>query len=248
MTDNTDHDHTEIEILPIIEKDDPLPDQWKDLHPVLPKPPFVLVLNAGVASGKSTTLVNMLYRPEIYRGKFDSVIVISPTIYNDPAWREVRDSDESLTIFSGDDVQQTDDILRAIYSMRVQQVNESEREGKKKEQTLIVLDDCLGYFGKGFDQIVSRHRHPGISFIVTTQDFRSIPKICRNNASHYAIFRTQNDKELGKIVEEFASNYGTKNFMDCYRECTADRYSFMLLHQRTRKIYKSLGKLVYEEK
>lgn len=224
---------------------DELEPKWKNLDPRLPKPPFVMVFNAGVANGKTTTIMNLLYNPSFYRELFDSIIVMSPTIENDLTWHTAL-QDDTVSVVTGDKLDQTDDIIDAIFKLKTREVQEAEQNGETPKQTLLILDDMLGMLGKKFDNMITRHRHPRISIMVTTQEFRALPPKVRTNASHYLIFRTQNQKELAKIVEEFANNYGIEKFLECYEKCTQERYSFMTLHQRTKQIYKKFDQLVYD--
>lgn len=237
----------DLTILPVEEPTglSKLEPKWDDLDERLPKPPFVCVLNAGVASGKTTTIVNMLYNPNFYRGLFDSIIIMSPTIENDLTWHTAL-NDDTVTVITGDKLDQTDDIIKAIFNVKTKEVQEAEERGEIPKQTLLILDDMLGMLGKKFDNMITRHRHPRISVLVTTQDFRSMPPKVRSNASHYMIYRTQNQKELAKIIEEFANNYGTQKFQECYDMCTREKHSFMCLHQRDKKIYKKFDELIYD--
>jgi hypothetical protein len=237
----------DLSVLPVKDPDNikMYDEKWDNLDPRLPKPPFVFVFNAGVASGKTTTMMNLIYNPNFYRGLFDSIVIISPTIENDLTWKTALE-DETVTVITGDQLEKADDIVDAIFQVKVKEMAEIEQEGLIPKQTLLILDDCLGLLGKKFARMITRHRHPRISVMVSTQDFRSIPIQCRQNASHYLIYRTQNHKELGKLVEEFGSIYGVQNFEDCFRECTKEKYHFMFLHQRDRKIYKDFDTLLYD--
>lgn len=231
----------DLSILPvdIEEEEDP---KWEDLDPRLPKPPFLMVFNAPVASGKSTTLMNFLYNENFYRDMFDSVIVISPTIENDSTWQTVL-SDDRVMIVTGERLEQADDIIDAFYQQQMERVTEAKKEGTPRPHVLLILDDMLGLLGKQFDLLCTRHRHPCISILVATQDFRSLRHKCRQNASQYIIFRTNNKKELAKMEDEFSSNF--PNFREVYDTATKDRYSFLVIHQRTIKAYKRFDELLW---
>lgn len=219
--------------------------KWNQLDERLPKPPFLIVLQGPCASGKSVTLVNMLYNDNYYRDLFDHVVIISPTIENDLTWK-IALEDESVTIITGDDLEDVDSVVDAIFQVQLKKVQLAESTHTQIPHLLMIIDDCLGMLGKKFARLCTKHRHPRISILVTTQDFRSIPLQCRSNASHYMIYRTHNKRELGKMIEEFGGQYGTDNFMKLYNQATDERYSFLVLHNRTVKAYKRFDQLLYD--
>lgn len=218
--------------------------KWDTLDHRLPKPPFLLVLNAPCAGGKTTTIVNMLYNDNYYRDMFDSVVIFSPTIENDLTWQIAREDDKN-TIITGEQLEQIDDLVETIYNIQLEKVKKAEEEHRTIPHLLMIIDDCLGLLGKKFARMCTRHRHPRVSVMVSTQDFRSLPVQCRQNASHYMIYRTHNKKELGKMLDEFAGMYGTDNFMRLYDAATDERFSFLVLHNRTVEAYKKFDTFLW---
>lgn len=224
----------DLKILPV--KTDEMPDaRWDVLDPRLPRPPFLMVLNAPVASGKSTAIINFLYNDNYYRDLFDSIIVVSPTIANDISWK-VALTDDRVKIVTGDRIDQADDIIRELYERQLELVKKANEDGTVRPHILLILDDCIGLLGKEFENLCTRHRHPCISMMVSTQNFRSLGIKCRQNASQHVIFRTNNLKELAKMNDEFSSNF--PGFMKIYDEATRDPYSFLVINQRTVSAYK----------
>lgn len=234
----------DLTILPV-RMDEVHDERWDDLDERLPKPPFIIVINAPVASGKTTSIVNMLYNDNYYRDKFDSVVIFSTSIENDLTWK-VAIEDDKNTIITGDKLKGIDDIVETIFKIQKEKVTAAERDKTVIPHLLMIFDDCLGMLGNKFGNACSRHRHPRISMMVASQDFRSIPLLTRQNASHYMIYRTHNDKEVGKMAEEFGGQYGTKRFLELYQQATAERYSFLTLHKRTVKAYKRFEELLYD--
>lgn len=68
----------------------------KDVHPHLPKLPFVMGLVASKGSGKSTIIYNLMHKPTMYYQKFDQVWVFSPTIHLDDTYRLAKFKPERL--------------------------------------------------------------------------------------------------------------------------------------------------------
>lgn len=219
--------------------------RWDSLDERLPKPPFLMVLQAPIASGKTTMLVNLLYNPAFYEDKFDSIVIASPTIHNDLNWNAALKDDRN-TILTGDDLDKLDDLIGRIYDLQLNRVQEALEEEVHPPHMLLVLDDCLGLLGKKFASTCTRLRHPRLSVIVSTQNFRSLPVQCRENAQHYVVFSTSNDKELAKITEEFSGVYGEQKFMECYREATKEKYNFLVMHRMRKQLYKNFDTLLFD--
>lgn len=234
----------DLTILPIKQHvlEDP---KWDSIDHRLPKPPFVLVSQGPAASGKSWSMINMLYNANYYRGMFDSIVIMSPTIENDLSWAMAL-QDERNTIITGEQLDDLDNLIQKIYDIQLGKVTKALDEGRPPPHMLMIIDDCLGLLGKKFGRICTRHRHPRISIIVSTQDFRAMPLQTRQNASHYMIFKTHNEKELAKIAEEFGGMYGSKRILELYHQATDEPFSFLTLHNRTVKAYKKFDQLLYE--
>ena len=99
---------------------------------------------------------------------------------------------------------------------------------------LLVLDDILSKDFKKTNEITylaSKFRHYELSIFLSTQSFRSVGSIIRNNATDILIFKQQNAKELDKIKEEYGELCGSEElFMRYYNYALDDqRYSFLYI-------------------
>ena len=66
-----------------------------------------------------------------------------------------------------------------------------------------------------------------IEFI--TQSYFSIPKEVRLNSKYYLIMKIQNKKELQNIAINHSADIDYKDFMNVYRKCTKEPYSFLTI-------------------
>lgn len=206
------------------------------LHPHLQQPPFFMSIIAPPMSGKSVLLSNMVYNKNYYRGYWDRIYLISPTANHDKSLRPFTLDENCIIIDEGLSGLDTiiDDILNDIV--------DSEDE---KPDTLIILDDCLGFLSHGLERLASKYRHYRVSVIISCQNFRSIPLICRNCASSFIIFKMHNVKEVKKMVEEFGTSY--KNFESHYNKITEKKHSFMVCDKRNLKMYDNFKTEVKDE-
>ena len=199
---------------------DPDPDdKFSDIHPHLPQPPSLLLIIGSVKAGKSNLLVNLLCNPDMYKDKFDIVKIISNTLNADPKGKLMN------KYFDCEDHYNDDMITELIESQK-------KYEDFERPTIALVLDDILTKdFKKGnaVSFLATRFRHYGIGLLAfTTQSFRAVSGLIRNNATDVIIMKQQNAKETEKINEEFGDLF-PNIFMELYKKAIEDApYSFYI--------------------
>ena len=104
----------------------------------------------------------------------------------------------------------------------------------KERKTVIVFDDMIADMinNKKLDSIVTelfiRGRKLNISLVFITQSYFKVPKDVRLNTSHFFIAKIPNKRELQQIAINHSSDISTEDFINIYRECTAEPYSFLV--------------------
>jgi hypothetical protein len=220
--------------------------------------PFTIQLVGSRGSGKSHLIREILRKTRTRFPKMNR-FMISPTAKN---------LDDTLTgFFDGDNIFSVygDDIIDYIVDTVMKERREAEfkwyfrydkdeeeyvpiksREGKKmpKElypEFLLVVDDSIGMFGAKSELALfpTRHRHYGVSIILASQNFKSVPPIIRNNMMINVYFRTNNN-ELSKITDEY-NTFDTKDeFIKLFRDKTDIPYGYFVIN------YFRKGKDIYE--
>ena len=84
-----------------------------------------------------------------------------------------------------------------------------------------------------------------MSLIVTTQNFRSLPLICRNNASAYVLFKSHNKKEIEKLDDELSGMI--PDFMELYKKATDKKYGFLYIDTEKVTAWDRFDTLLYEK-
>ena len=77
-------------------------------------------------------------------------------------------------------------------------------------------------------ELFIRGRKLNISIVFITQSYFKIPKDVRLNTTHLFISKIPNKRELRQIVINHSSDISTKDFINIYRKCTAEPYSFLV--------------------
>lgn len=233
-------DDSEILILPVRGHTEKRP-EW--LAPQLPAPPWLGCIQAGVKSGKSVLISNIILNKHMYRHNdrsyWDRIILISPNSHNDESIKQVTDL--PITEVHGE---YSDQIIHDLeHEQDSYEVDGHASLAHEKPKVLLVLDDLAGDLSRGsaISRLCMRYRQRNLSIIITSQTFRSIPNTCRANASWYILFKSANEREIDKLEEEFNS---FPRFRQLYNEATHEKYSFLFLDIRDMSARKRFSKAV----
>lgn len=226
---------------------DPTPSNHKPIHPHLPQIDgfgggALCLLVSPVRTGKSTLISNMLLNEKFYdaQERFDTTTIISNTIANDITSRFLRKAFDTHDHYS-------DSIVNGIV--------EKQKEYDKEEQPeiCVVLDDCLGSIKREakINHLASRYRHFNIKLLViSSQNFRMCSPIIRQNATNVIVGSPfPNQKELGKMAEEYGDVFGgAENWLKIYKMATPERYNFLHMDFQSNppKAYRNFETLVAE--
>ena len=224
---------SKLNILPI-KNDDRRQPLGKDIPEPLPQKSFRMGLIGYSGSGKTVVLNNILLR--FLKDKFDAIYIISPTICND-------DSTRFLVKYAGKDncfESYDDKIITHIIDM--QKMGDSMGV---MGHVCLVIDDFITEVPQNAKiwGLFTKARHYNISIIIASQMWRKIPALARTQLTHIGYFRTANELELQKFIEEVIINYtgSSDKALDIYMKATAEPYNFLYLDMNNFKAYKNLG-------
>lgn len=100
----------------------------------------------------------------------------------------------------------------------------------------IIFDDLVGtgsFSSKSkslINNLTIKHRHLKTNLIFTTQGFKQIPPIIRNNIDIYVIFKSASHKEvLDKIYTDISGYLSYENFKELYEYATQDNHDSLVL-------------------
>ena len=192
--------------------------------PYTPDHPYRISIIAGSGSGKTNVLLNLienqpdidkiyLYTKDPYEAKYQYLITnrgVGINHFTDP---------KAFIEYSND--------------MHVYE-NINYYNPDKDNKILIVFDDMIAdmIHNKNLNLIVTelliRRRKLNIYLVFITQSYFKVPKDVRLNTSHFFIPKIPNKRELQQIAINHSSDINTKDFINIYRKCTAEPYSFFV--------------------
>ena len=206
--------------------------------------PSLSVFIGHVASGKSTLLYNLLeITNPVFKG---NVILISPTIMNDPIQQKMIEDDlilEHYDFFNND-------LMRHILDA----IKEDE-----DEKYLIVFDDILSMTpkhmtkeGRWWNAYISQYRHrPNegqVSLMFFLQYYKDLSPVIRSNLSYLGLLGVHSEKHLKQYAEELSAATGgtEESFHEVYGKAKEGKFDFLLLDFRKLRALKNLDTVLYE--
>ena len=104
----------------------------------------------------------------------------------------------------------------------------------KENKILIVFDDMIADMinNKKLNSIVTelfiRGRKLNISLALITQSYFKVPNDVRLNTTYFFLMKIPNKRELQKIAISHLSDIDFKDFVNIYKKCTDEPYSFLV--------------------
>ena len=104
----------------------------------------------------------------------------------------------------------------------------------REHKILIVFDDMIADMinNKKLNPIVTelfiRGRKLNISIVFIMQSYFKVPKDVRLNSTHFFTMKIPNKRELQQIALNHSSDIDFKDFVNIYKKCTAEPYSFLI--------------------
>jgi hypothetical protein len=206
--------------------------------------PSLSVFIGHVCSGKSTLLYNLLEMTQpVFKG---NVILISPTVMNDPIQQKMIEDDlilEHYDFFNND-------LMRHILDA----IKEDE-----DEKYLIVFDDILSMTpkhmtkeGRWWNAYISQYRHrPNegqVSLMFFLQYYKDLSPVIRSNLSYLGLLGVHSEKHLKQYAEELSAATGgtEESFHEVYGKAKEGKFDFLLLDFRKLRALKNLDTVLYE--
>ena len=188
-------------------------------------------------SGKSSLMISALSDKNIYKKKFNNVILVAP----DRSMSSLKKN-----IF--DDLAQEKIYNELTPETLIQVKSQLENYAANEENSILLLDDIGAYLRDGkiqqlLQEIVFNRRHMRVSIILLVQHFMSIPRPIRTMISNVFVWKQSNKKSLQSITEElmFFSPHESEELCNM---CFQKPHDFLSLAVQDNKVYHNLNEVI----
>jgi Cdc6-like AAA superfamily ATPase len=192
------------------------------------KLPMRSVVLGPSGSGKTILLQNMIL--DIYRGCFERIYIMSPSIDVDYAWEPVKHYIEKVM-----KVQNTKE--EPIYfdeynPAALENIIDTQHKVAEymKAKNHIADSPAFTRQSKLLHRLYIRGRHTFISTITATQVFNALSPIIRKNITELYVYRLRNYRDLETVIEELSALYDKKTLMELYNIATEEPHSFLYIN------------------
>lgn len=190
--------------------------------PVASDQPFIMAIIGRRGSGKGFLCLDLL--KHFYKGHFSFIIWISPTFHLQSMTLNLEDS-TGIVVFT----QARPEIINSLFQY-MNSRNTGDREGREKEQCLLILDDVgldsrKGHLSEQLDRIAFISRHFGVSLIEIAQRITLLTPSVRSQLDCLLMFREQNPLERQNLYRSFGFGENKKEFFRYFDEHTEEKYA-----------------------
>ena len=237
----------DLKIYPIKIEDDKL-NEGDNKYPLV-SPVHLILLIGRVKSGKSLLINNLYLSQRFYADYFENRILISSTAHNDAINKYMID--------------EFDFVFEEFSEALLDQIIDLVKADEGKGRWLLLLDDIIGdvKFSRGgrvdaISALASKFRHIGngevegkLAVCITTQYFKYISTILRNNATAYYIMGAFPEAEMKKIAEalSFFGN-GDKQFLEIFRRSRKEEFDFLYCSVQDLECRRNHDDLIWSKK
>ena len=194
--------------------------------PYIPNHSYRVLIIGGSGSGQTNALLNLinnqpdidkiyLYGKDPYEKKYQYLIIKRENV----GLNHFNDLKAFIEYFND---------IHDVYK-NIEDYNPIE-----KREILINFDDMIADMinNNKLNPIVTelfiRGRKLNISIVFITQSYFKVPKDTRLNSTHFFIMKIPNKRELQQIALNHSSDIDFKDFMNIYKKCTKEPYSFLV--------------------
>jgi hypothetical protein len=191
---------------------------------VIPKHPARVIFNGRSGSGKSNLLINLMVKPNFYKGYFNETYLISPTANKGDDLPKFLDLPDDRIHNELDP-----DIIEKIMNNQMDKVQEKGID--KSPRVCVILDDVQSnpaFMRSGpFTALFIQGRHYNISTFICCQQFKRLPKICRLQATNIFFFPSSLGEVETLCDENCPPLLSKKEFKEIIKYATNTAYNFL---------------------
>jgi len=220
------------EVIPSEKKHPRLIKKIKELEKELPKPPFFMIIQGSVGSGKTSLLYSLL---KAYQDKnfFDVIIFYNRVSDSDEVWEKFETKKTAIELYHDYNDAKLIEIINQLDGVQTER-----REKKKRPLNVLFVFDDMAYSNivrknksTALDQLVINRRHYNASLIITSQTYKALNINLRTNNLSQLVLLRANLKDLKMIAEDHnAGMIEEKEFINLYDSVKkGGQYDFLVV-------------------
>ena len=194
--------------------------------PYIQDQPSRILITGGSGSGKTNALLNLINnQPDINK------IYLYAKDPSEKKYQHLINKREKVGLNHFNDPK-----AFMEYSNDMQDVHKNIEDYNpiKKRKILIVFDDMIADMTNNnklnpiVTELLIRVRKLNNSIVFIMQSYFKVPKDVRLNFTHFFIMKIPNKRELQQTALNHSSDIDFKDFMNIYKKCTTEPYSFLV--------------------
>ena len=201
------------------------------LHPLLPKSPFKMLITGTSGAGKTNLLICMILKMIVY----DKIYVFSRHLLQDKYLflkQHLENIESAMERTVGHKIkilekwEETLDALPTVEDL------------DKEYRHLIIIDDHAEASKANMSKISDvfiRGRHKNISCIFLTQLYFQTPRAIRLNTNYLCIFESHNKREKTSLATELGGDLIKGKFQQIYKSVLSKPFNFLYIDNTTNK-------------
>lgn len=184
----------------------------------IPKFPQSVLMVGASSSGKTTLLMNLMTKKEMYKGYHDFVFLFSITAKLDDSFKMLKIKKDFIFDTEEDMIKN----LKIIFESQKKNV---EKEGVDKAPKMLLIFEDLTTNEKLmrdhiFKSLFTLGRHLNMQVIVMIHKYKALPRTQRLNAMNIIYFAGSKD-EQSQLVDDFTPpNYSKREFTELVEYAT----------------------------
>lgn len=166
----------------------------------IPGFPTTVLAVGEPGSGKTNLLMNLLTRDDMWRGFFDRIYLLGPTIKSDKLYQNLHlPNDQKVT--------DQKEFIPKLVEWTNQQMDEVERDPEKAPKCLFIFEDITSYYhtaqtSPDFAKCFNAIRHHKATAYANIHKLKALQRTARMSCRHIMIWRV-NTSEVNQVYEDY---------------------------------------------
>lgn len=179
-----------------------VPEHLQNKH--IPGFPTTVVAVGEPGSGKTNCLMNLLTREDMWKGFYDRIYYLGPTIKSDKLYQHLNIPKDQI-------VTEQEEFIPKLVEWTTRQVEEVERDAAKAPKCLFIFEDITSYYhtaqsSPDFAKCFNTIRHHKASAYANIHKLKALNRTARMACRHVMVWPV-NKSEIMQLYDD----YGPKN-------------------------------------